>query len=197
MFLPGEFHGQRSLAGYSPWGHTQSDTAERLGMKVEGNSFSDFTLHYQAIVTKPVWYGHKNRHVDLWNRIENSDIIQPGGGQTGHPGGGDLRAQREKMSNSAKWRRDTMKVEVAQSGPTCCDSMDCPWNSPGQNSGVGSLSLFQGIFPTQGSNPGLPHCRWILYQLSHREAQGYTRAFWKMKGEFPGGPVVKIPTLPL
>ena len=42
-----------------------------------------------------------------------------------------------------------------------------PWNSPGQNTGVGSLSLLQGIFPTQGSNPGLPHCRRILYQLSH------------------------------
>ena len=41
-----------------------------------------------------------------------------------------------------------------------------PWNSPGQTTGVGSLSLLQGIFPTQGSNPGLPHCRWILYQLS-------------------------------
>ena len=43
-----------------------------------------------------------------------------------------------------------------------------PWNSPGQNTGVGSLSLLQGIFPTQGSNPGLPHCRRILFQLSHK-----------------------------
>ena len=42
------------------------------------------------------------------------------------------------------------------------------WNSPGQNTGVGSLSLLQGIFPTQASNPGLKHCRQILYQLSHR-----------------------------
>ena len=42
-----------------------------------------------------------------------------------------------------------------------------PWNSPGQNTGVGSLSLPQGIFPIQGSNQGLPHCRWILYQLSY------------------------------
>ena len=42
-----------------------------------------------------------------------------------------------------------------------------PWNSPGQNTGVGSLSLLQGIFPTQGSNPGLLDCRRILYQLSH------------------------------
>ena len=43
-----------------------------------------------------------------------------------------------------------------------------PWNSPGQHTGVGSLSLLQGIFPTQGLNPGLPHCRRILYQLSHQ-----------------------------
>ena len=43
-----------------------------------------------------------------------------------------------------------------------------PWNSPGQNTGVGSLCLLQGIFPTQGSNPGLLHCRWIFYQLSHK-----------------------------
>ena len=43
-----------------------------------------------------------------------------------------------------------------------------PWNSPVQNTGVGSLSLLQGIFPTQGSNTGLPHCRRILYQLSHQ-----------------------------
>ena len=42
------------------------------------------------------------------------------------------------------------------------------WNSPGQNTGVGSLSLLQGIFPTQGSNPGLLHCRQILFQLSHK-----------------------------
>ena len=45
-----------------------------------------------------------------------------------------------------------------------------PWNSPGQNTGVGSLSLLQGIFPTQGSNPGLPHCGQILYQLSLKES---------------------------
>ena len=43
-----------------------------------------------------------------------------------------------------------------------------PKNSPGQNTGVDNLSLLQGIFPTQGLNPGLPHCRQILYQLSHK-----------------------------
>ena len=43
-----------------------------------------------------------------------------------------------------------------------------PWSSPGHNTGVGSLSLLQGIFPTRGANPGLPHCRQILCQLSHK-----------------------------
>ena len=43
-----------------------------------------------------------------------------------------------------------------------------PRNSPGQNPGVSSLSLLQGIFPTQGLNPGLPHYRRILYQLSQK-----------------------------
>ena len=43
-----------------------------------------------------------------------------------------------------------------------------PWTSPGQNTGVGSLSLLQGIFPTQGLIPGLLYCRQILYHLSHK-----------------------------
>ena len=43
-----------------------------------------------------------------------------------------------------------------------------PWISPGQNTGVGSLSLLQGIFPTKRLNPGLPHCRQILYQLNQQ-----------------------------
>ena len=46
--------------------------------------------------------------------------------------------------------------------------LNSPWNSPGQNTGVSSHSLLQGIFPPQGSNPGLLHCRQFLYQLSHQ-----------------------------
>ena len=48
-----------------------------------------------------------------------------------------------------------------------------PWNFPGPSTGVGSLCLLQGIFPTQGYNPGLLPCRQILYQLSHQVSQ-----FW-------------------
>ena len=58
-----------------------------------------------------------------------------------------------------------------------------PQNSLGQNTGVGSLSLLQGIFPTQGHKPGLLHCRWILYQLSHKGSP-WQRQTQKHKGLF-------------
>ena len=59
----------------------------------------------------------------------------------------------------------------------------CPWNSPGKNTEVGCHSLLQGIFPTQGLNPGLPHCRRILYHLRHWEAQNSCN-FLEPKGFF-------------
>ena len=66
------------------------------------------------------------------------------------------------MLNAGKssWYIIKVKVKDAQLCLTLCDPMDYTGNSPGQNTGVGSsLSLLQGIFPTQRSNPGLPHCR--------------------------------------
>ena len=65
-----------------------------------------------------------------------------------------------------------------------------PWNSPGQNTGVGSLSLLQGIFPTQGSNPGLPHCRWILIcSWATREAHVYIGMPYVSYGAGNGNPL--------
>ena len=61
------------------------------------------------------------------------------------------------------------EVKVPQSCPTLWShGLYSPWNSPGQKIEVGSLSLLQRIFPTQGSNPGLSHCRQIIYQLSQK-----------------------------
>ena len=62
--------------------------------------------------------------------------------------------------------------EVSESCSVVSDSLRphglySPWNSPGQNTGVSSFSLLQGIFPAQGSHPGLSHCKWILYPLIH------------------------------
>ena len=67
-----------------------------------------------------------------------------------------------------------MKVKVTHSCLTLQPhGQYSPWNSPGQNTGVGSCSLLQGIFPMQGSNLGLPHCRQILYQLSYQGSAVY------------------------
>ena len=54
----------------------------------------------------------------------------------------------------------------------------CPWDSTGKNTGVGCHELLQGIFLTQGLNPGLPHCRWIFYHLSHQGNPFIIREMW-------------------
>ena len=78
------------------------------------------------------------------------------------------------MAESEELKRLLVKVKRRVKRESCSGvsnsvtpwTVYTPWNSPGQNTGMGSLSLLQGIFPTQGSNPGFPHCRWILYPLS-------------------------------
>ena len=108
-------------------------------------------------------------------------------------------------------RRNIMKYE-SESLSVMSNSLQphglySPWNSPAQNTGVGSHSILQGIFPTQGSNPGLPHCRWwILYQLSH---EGSPRILeWvaypfasrpsqpRNQGIKPGSPELQVDSLP-
>ena len=66
---------------------------------------------------------------------------------------------------------------VARLGLTLCNRIDCSppcssvhWDSPGKNPGVGCHALLQGIFPAQGSNPGLLHCKWILYHLRNQRS---------------------------
>ena len=59
---------------------------------------------------------------------------------------------------------ESVKVKVTH----LCPTELCPWNTLGQNTGVGCRCLLQGIFPTKGLNPGLLHCRRNLYQLSHK-----------------------------
>ena len=89
------------------------------------------------------------------------------------------------LSLSAPWSVVTFLVKlflycaavclVARSCQTLFNPMDCspPGSSvhgdpPGKNTGVGCHALLQGIFPTQGLNPGFPYCKWILYCLSHQ-----------------------------
>ena len=87
---------------------------------------------------------------------------------------GSVFIPEQKVNIIPEWRRGEW---VSESHLVMSDSLQShglysPWNSPGQNTGVGSLSHLQGIFPTKGWNPGLPHCRRILYQLSHKGSPG-------------------------
>ena len=94
-----------------------------------------------------------------------------------------LKYNYESKTIKISWRKVTEKltnyihhhIVSCESRSVVSDSLwphglYSPWNSPGENTGVGSLSLLQGIFPPQGSSPGLLHCRRILYQLSHKES---------------------------
>ena len=87
-------------------------------------------------------------------------------------------SERRNKKRSPRLRRPEMnvvKLLVAQSCPTLCDPVDCSppgssvhEDSPGENPGVSCHALLHGIFPTQGLNPGLPHCRQFLYRLSRQ-----------------------------
>ena len=73
-----------------------------------------------------------------------------------------------------------VRAQSLQSCPILCDPMDCSalgssvhGDSPGKNTGVSCHALLQGIYPTQGSSPGLLHCRQILYRWATRKVQVY------------------------
>ena len=69
-----------------------------------------------------------------------------------------------------------------RSSPLRADSLSAEPQGKPKNTGVGSLSLLQGIFPTQESNQGLLHCRWILYQLGYQESPLGSITLNKIKG---------------
>ena len=106
MFLPGESHGQRSLAGYSPWDYTELDMT--------------------------------------------------------------------KQADTC-----TLEPQSAQLCPILCNprTVACWAHLSGKSTGVGCHFLLQRIFPTQGSNPGLPHCRQTLYHLSSQGSHLYTAQY--------------------
>ena len=91
------------------------------------------------------------------SNAENAGLIPGGGIKIPHAAG-----QLSSHGTGRSGRRSVVSDCLQPHG------LYSPWNSSGQNTGVGSRSLLQGIFPTQGSNPGLPHCRQILYQPSHQ-----------------------------
>ena len=96
--------------------------------------------------------------------LENSKSGKLSSGHRTRKGPFSFQSQRKAMPKNAQ-----SESEVAQSCLTLCDLVGySPWDFPGKNTGVGCHFLLQGIFPTQGLNPGLPHCRQKLYCLSYQ-----------------------------
>ena len=125
-----------------------------------------------------------------------------------------ITRSRRLIWNSVTWRfyeaMPLLLCLAAQSCPTLCNPMDCSppgssvhGDSPRKNIRVGCHALLQGIFPTQGLNPGLPHCRQILYHLSH---QGSPRILERVAYPFSrvlpnpgiklGSPALQVYSLP-
>ena len=81
------------------------------------------------------------------------------------------RTRLKRLSSSSSSMSEWVS-EIAQSCPTLCDPVDTrfllPWDFLGKSTGVGCHFLLQGVFPNQGSNPDLLHCRQTLYHLSHQ-----------------------------
>ena len=90
--------------------------------------------------------------------------VQEGGNNCTHIT--DLLIIQQKPTQHCK--SNHVQLFATHQAPLQPTRLLCPLNSPGKNTGVGSHSLLQGFFPTQGLNPGVLHCRQILYCLSHQ-----------------------------
>ena len=146
VFLPGKPHGQRSLEGYSPWNSKSQIWLSDYSPRSQKHSPGTFLPSSERGVglfpcwgTKiPLAWPPKKKHKTEATFVTNSMCLVNG-----------------------CWLFKTLST-VAQA------RLLCPWDSPGKNTGVGCHFLLQDIFPTQGWNPGLLHCKRILYCLSHQ-----------------------------
>ena len=95
----------------------------------------------------------------------------------------------QSMGSQVKWSRSVVSDSLLPHGLEPTELLS-PWDFPGKNTGVGCHFLLQGIFPTQGLNPGLPHCRQALYSLSHRGVYRFTGVGYNLAATPP-------PSLPI
>ena len=152
-----ELDGQGSLVCCSPCGRRESDTTEWLNWtELRGKGF----------------FG-KECEVGCHPLLQG--IFPAQGSNPGLPCLFQCRltlkmlSQREAQCLTQKWSESESDSVV--SDYLWAHGLYSPRNPPGQNTGVGSCPFLQGIFPIQGSNSGLLHCRRILYQLSHKGSQ--------------------------
>ena len=169
---------QGSLMGCSPWGLNESDMTERLNWTElkDGPSLKDLWTSNLSFLKYELQYHTcprtilSNAHINFFqNSWWTRNILQRSKPETRQSKGQDkiqvvTRANLFSVFRARKW-----KLKFPQlSDSLWLHGIYSPWNSPGQNTGVGSYCLLQSIIPIQESNPGLPYYTQILYQLRHK-----------------------------
>ena len=148
VFLPGESQGQGSLVGLLSMeshrvGHDWSDLAAAAAAV---HAFPFYLMLVPCLVTGAFLPSSLSKIIRIKDEWKNNYTWQK------------IQNDNESESEICSVLSDCLWPQELYS----------PWNSPGQNTGVGSFSFLQGIFPTQGLNSDLRRCRQILYQLSHK-----------------------------
>ena len=169
VILSGESHGQRSLVGYSPWGCKESDMTERLHIvMVSDNEAGRGQLH----VRKSRRSARGVEMAQARHRLEDRDHLL----QTLPPNIGSSFCQERTgikgLSHLFSSVQSLSHVQLYATPWTVTYQAPPSMGFPRQEYRVGCHSFLQVIFPTQGLNPDLPHCRQILYCLSHQGSPG-------------------------
>ena len=155
VLLPGKSHGQRSLVGYSPWRCKELDTTERLHFHLNFYTKTTYVFCRKREWLSCVWLFVTPWIHSPWNFPGQTTGV--GSLSLGEGNGTPLQyCCLENPMDGGAWKAAVHGVAQSQTR--------LKWLSRSSS----SLSLLQGIFPTQWSNLGLPHYRWILYQLSHQ-----------------------------
>ena len=144
-----------------------------------------------ASLTSPAWLLLKQQEItNAGMDVDKRESLCTVGGTVSWCGhyGKQYGGTSKKLKAELSWKKSESESRSVVSDSLQPHGLYSLWNSPGQNTGVGSLSFLQGIFPIQGSNPGLRHCRQILYQLSHKGNLHMTQQchFWNKNTNIKG-----------
>ena len=155
---PGDGEGQGSWACCGPWGHNELDTTWELS---NNNQYFSSSLGFFSSMSQSTSHFKPNSFIKQIFIVFTTQSLIPC----------SIRLLIPQLLGECA----AVLYLVAQSCPALCNPMN--YSLPGsfvhgdslcRNTGVGGHALLQGIFPTRGSNPGLLHYRWIVYQLSHQ-----------------------------
>ena len=125
------------------------------------------TIIFSIVLWPQLEFIHWEEYLDFYKTvIANKDFYFNGSLLLIH-----IKSQKHlndyTLQYSEKWSRSVVP-DSAIPWIVACTKLLCPWDFQGKSTGVGCHFLLQGIFPTQGSNPGLSHCRQTLYRLNHQ-----------------------------